>query len=189
MKNNRQGGRWDILLTQGTLTAQGLNQLNGLTIIMQSIHLVNRDNKQIKYYKFKNEETFKGAEGESAITYIEQAENEVGLVLKTIATTLGRQKGNKNIQIIQGTVGLVSDIKHLNGVKRITYEEYRNELTRLIDKWNEITGETSENIKKIAFQNRYSLYWQFGHIREIPVILFDSYKTIIDNERNEQKQE
>ena len=151
---------------------------------MQSIHLVNRDNKQIKYYKFKNEDTFKLDEGESAITYIEQEENEIGLVLGTIATTLGRQENYKNIQIIQGTVGHVGDIKHLNGVKRITYEEYKDELTRLFDTWNEFTEKINDDFKMFEWQNRYGLYWTLGNIKNIPVILFDSYETIMNNEQN-----
>lgn len=144
---------------------------------------------QIKYYRLNHKETFELDEGESAITYIEQEELKNRVAYKTIATTLGRQKCNRNIQLIQGTIGLVGNLKYLNGVEKITYKEYMDELTRLMDKWNKIAEGVNENIKKIEFQNRYSLYWQFGHIEEVPVIMFDSYTTIINDERNEQKQE
>lgn len=178
------------LLTQETLTTQGLNRLNGLTIIM-TLTLGNWKTKKLKkYYKFKNEETFKLDEGESAITYIEQEEDNLEYVYSSsiIATTFGKTNGNKNIQKIKGKVNLLGNIKNKKNVVEITHDTYKKELTKLLDKWNNVVirYETEPQMYRIEYMYTFGIYFEYGTIEEVPVIMFDSYKTIIDDERKVQ---
>ena len=147
------------------------------------------------YYKFKHEKVFIFHDKETAITFLERREQLDGSII-SIATTLGKREDNNKIQLIKiqlikGKINNLGAIGYDKNIKKISYETYRQELTEILDKWNDIIrkNEIQPNTTKIEDTFMYNISWRYGTIEEIPVILFDAYKTITDDERNEQKQE
>ncbi len=150
------------------------------TIIMEKLNTY--------YYKLKHKEVFIFHDKETAITFLERIEQLDGSII-SIATTLGRREDNNKIQLIKGRINNFGAIEYDKNIKKISYETYRQELTEILDKWNDIIrkNEIQPNTTKIEeYTFMYNISWRYGTIEEIPVILFDAYKTIIDDERNKQ---